>query len=249
MATISKINELSPHRNGWTIRVRVLKKWSEMIDGGGDILRFLLVDDHLHEGDWKIITGFTVELSPPGFRFAMNHHTIIFTGNTNLQRSWGVITDHYMSFKNFRSIMNGVYTSNYPIDLLGYLDGVGEIEVVTDHTFTLGDNMQTSRVTFTIKDLEGRTLECEARGVLGIQLYNKWWRHGGTETFITMSDWMVYTDRGTNEMKIKDAGGISRFEFNALYQDVYEFRAAYFNESDPTGIESDGSSVELDWSP
>ncbi|CAA7015019.1 unnamed protein product [Microthlaspi erraticum] len=154
MATISKINELSPHRNGWTIRVRVLKKWSEMIDGGGDILRFLLVDDHLHEGDWKIITGFTVELSPPGFRFAMNHHTIIFTGNTNLQRSWGVITDHYMSFKNFRSIMNGVYTSNYPIDLLGYLDGVGEIEVVTDHTFTLGDNMQTSRVTFTIKDLE-----------------------------------------------------------------------------------------------
>ncbi|CAA7040020.1 unnamed protein product [Microthlaspi erraticum] len=170
-------------------------------------------------------------------------------GNTNLQRSWGVITDHYMSFKNFRSIMNGVYTSNYPIDLLGYLDGVGEIEVVTDHTFTLGDNMQTSRVTFTIKDLEGRTLECEARGVLAIQLYNKWWRHGGTETFITMSDWMVYTDRGTNEMKIKDAGGISRFEFNALYQDVYEFRAAYFNESDPTRIESDGSSVELDWSP
>ncbi|CAA7061610.1 unnamed protein product [Microthlaspi erraticum] len=246
MATISKINELTPHRNDRRIRVKVLRKWSGMIDGGVDILCFLLVDDHggkipakvspgdglyenfdlsLHEEQWKIITGFTVELSPPGFRFAMNHHTIIFTGNTHLQSSWGVCAD-YMNFRNFTDIMNGDYTSNYPIDLLGYLDGVSVIEVVTDHTFTLGDDKETSRVTFTIKDLGGRTLECKAYGVLVIQLYEKLWRHGGTEIFITMSDWMVYKDRGTNEMKIKDAGGISRFEFNAICQDVYEFRAA-----------------------
>ncbi|CAA7029419.1 unnamed protein product [Microthlaspi erraticum] len=54
----------------------------------------------------------------------------------------------------------------------------------------------------------------------------------------TMSDWVVYMDRRTNEIKIKDAGGISRFEFNAPYQDVYDFSSAYFHDSD-------GSSVEI----
>ncbi|CAA7029420.1 unnamed protein product [Microthlaspi erraticum] len=121
MATISKISELTPHRNDWTIRVMVLKKWSEMVDGGGDILRFLLVDDYggkipaivgpgtnlyahfddvMHENKWKIITGFNVEFSPPGFRFAVNEQTIILTGETDLHNGYGVFRDHYMTSRD-----------------------------------------------------------------------------------------------------------------------------------------------------
>ncbi|CAA7047586.1 unnamed protein product [Microthlaspi erraticum] len=215
-----------------------------MKDGGGDILRFLLVDDHggkipaevsqddglyehfdylLHEEHWKIITGFTVQLSPPGFRFAQNHHSITFTENTDLQSSGGIIRDHYMNFKDYIGVMNGVYNSE--------LSTCG-LKNVKDHTFTLGNDKKTSRVKFWIKNLGGDTLECKAYGVLAIQLYDKWWRHGGNETFITMSDLKLYTDRRTNEIKIKDVGGLSRFQFTAPYQDVYEFSSAYFGSSD-----------------
>ncbi|CAA7020151.1 unnamed protein product [Microthlaspi erraticum] len=253
MANFTRIAELSPHRNDYIIRVKILKKWKEMIFGGGDILSFLLVDEHgekipakvspeiglnddfdfnLHEGHWMIISGFIVELTPPPSLFSENNHTIIFTEDTDLHVSTGVHQDHYMEFKDYTDIKNGVYNSHRPIDLIGYLDDVEEIRTVKDHNFRLAPGKKTSRVMFTIKGLDGVTLECKAYGVLADQLYDKWWYHGTTETFITMSDWMVYGEQRTGELKIKDAGGISRFEFNADYQDVYDFSAEYFNDSD-----------------
>ncbi|CAA7052652.1 unnamed protein product [Microthlaspi erraticum] len=93
----------------WIIRVKVLKKWTEMIDGGGEILRFQLVDEHdgkipakvsdedglydhfdmnVHEGHWKLISGFVVELTPPEELFSENQHTIVFTDNTPACSKW-----------------------------------------------------------------------------------------------------------------------------------------------------------------
>lgn len=43
----------------------------------------------------------------------------------------------------------------------------------------------------------GVIMECKAYGVLAVQLHEKWWKHGSTETFITMSDWMVYREQST----------------------------------------------------
>ncbi|CAA7059139.1 unnamed protein product, partial [Microthlaspi erraticum] len=175
-------------------------------------------DFNLHEGHWMIISGFIVELTPTPSLFSENNHTIIFTEDTDLHVSTGVHQDHYMEFKDYTSIKNGVYNSHHPI--------------VKDHNFRLAPAKKTSRVMFTIKGLDGVTLECKAYGVLADQLYDKWWYHDTTETFITMSDWMVYGEQRTGELKIKDAGGISRFEFNADYEDVYDFIAEYFNDSD-----------------
>ncbi|CAA7043568.1 unnamed protein product [Microthlaspi erraticum] len=173
MANISRVVELSPQRDDWIIRVKVLKKWTEMIDGGGEILRFQLVDEHdgkipakvssedglydhfdlnVHEGHWKLISGFVVQLTPPEELFSENQHTIVFTENTDLHAAIGIHQEHYMNFKDYTGIKNCVYNSHHPL--------------------------------------------------------------------------------GTGELKIKDAGGISRFQFNANYQDVYDFSAEYFNDSD-----------------
>ncbi|CAA7048992.1 unnamed protein product [Microthlaspi erraticum] len=215
MANISRVVELSPQRDDWIIRVKVLKKWTEMIDGGGEILRFQLVDEHdgkipakvssedglydhfdlnVHEGHWKLISGFVVQLTPPEELFSENQHTIVFTENTDSAcRNW--------------------YSSR----------GLYEFQGLHRH--------KELRVQLSSSSC-GVTMECKAYGVLAVQIHDKWWRHGSTETFITMSDWMVYLEQRTGELKIKDAGGISRFQFNANYQDVYDFSAEYFNDSD-----------------
>ncbi|CAA7062246.1 unnamed protein product [Microthlaspi erraticum] len=187
---------------------------------------------NVHEGHWKLISGFVVELTPPEELFSENQHTIVFTDNTDLHAASGIHQEHYMNFKDYTDIKNWVYNSHHPLDLIGYLDGVDELKVVKDQNFTLDNNKKTSRVMFTIKGLDGVTMECKAYGVLAVQIHDKWWRHGSTETFITMSDWMVYLEQRTGELKIKDARGISRFQFNANYQDVYDFSAEYFNDSD-----------------
>lgn len=70
---------------------------------------------NMHEGHWKIITGFVVELTPPPLLFSENDHTIIFTADTDLHAASGIHQDHYMKFKDYTDIKNGVYNSHYPI--------------------------------------------------------------------------------------------------------------------------------------
>ncbi|CAA7052596.1 unnamed protein product [Microthlaspi erraticum] len=96
---------------------------------------------NVHEGHWKLISGFVVELTPPEELFSENQHTIVFTDNTDLHAASGIHQEHYMNFKDYTDIKNWVYNSHHPL-------------VVKDHNFTLDNNKKTSRVMFTIKGLE-----------------------------------------------------------------------------------------------
>ncbi|CAA7059140.1 unnamed protein product [Microthlaspi erraticum] len=104
MANFTRLNVLTPNRSDWRVLVRVEKMWDTLEADVGEGLSFLFVDETgtkmhafveqsnqrkrfkrcLHEGEWKILTGFSVVMVNTEIRLTEARNKIALTSNTSV---------------------------------------------------------------------------------------------------------------------------------------------------------------------
>ncbi|XP_024015945.1 uncharacterized protein LOC112089197 [Eutrema salsugineum] len=207
MTTSNFVDELHAWRRDWKIRVKVLKRWNKPDRQGLPGLNFILVDENGcrinascgniafpyfyrvgTEGRWLELSKFG--LIPSKWknegRTTRHNYQIILTTGTEVSSLRPLTMDPFMKFVLFSEIYRILYALLYPVDLIGVMENVSDIETENNPD---GDTIQ--KITFTITDLEDVKLKCIAYGDFAADIKERTKGFTGLFAVSVLTDWSM----------------------------------------------------------
>ncbi|CAA7031813.1 unnamed protein product [Microthlaspi erraticum] len=243
MANFTRLNVLTPNRSDWRVLVRVEKMWDTLEADVGEGLSFLFVDEMgtkmhafveqsnqmkrfkrcLHEGEWNILTGFSVVMVNTEIRLTEARNKIALTSNTSVTPAED--SDAWI-----------------PLDIVPY-----DMEDVSIPRNPLNDDPKTTNtIDFTLQDNDGDQIQCRVKGALASKFKRFWLYYGKIETIVCLlTDWRVVED--ADPIHIESEEGISRFEFNPIGFDEVDHFTEIMCSSSQDSSEEDVEEMEFDY--
>ncbi|XP_024013174.1 uncharacterized protein LOC112087491 [Eutrema salsugineum] len=233
------VHELQSWEDGWTIKVKILKRWGAFDADGLRVMNFILFDENgcrisayvgnlnlsyfeyvLQEGNWVQLSKF--KLIPFKWEERTTRHVkqIILDGETKVSSIQPLTGDPFLRFVDFSRVYNKPYSHFYPVDLIGVLDHVDNMVTVV-----YPDDKSVPTLRFRIKDLENCTLNCVAHDDLAYEIEGKCKGPVGKSPFAicVLTDWLV--KKNIDEMTIENykEGLFSRFAIAPPLDEVKGF--------------------------
>ncbi|CAA7053992.1 unnamed protein product [Microthlaspi erraticum] len=273
MANFKKLDDVSPNKDDSSVLVRVSKMWDTLEADQGEGLSFLFVDNQgtkmqafveqanqmnrfkrcLHEGECKILTGFSVIMVDTEFRLTEARKKIALTSNTEVTPAADFDVFVHLDILPYEYVLD--YSSNvqssFTRDFLGFIYEVKITKLTEDDSIprnTLNDAPKiTNSIDFTLQDNEywgSNTLPC--KGALAAKFLRFWLYYGKTETIVCLlTDWRIL---GIDDpVHVGSEEGISTFEFNPIGIDEVDYFTDIMCSSDQDSEEVEEQEMEFDY--
>ncbi|CAA7032685.1 unnamed protein product [Microthlaspi erraticum] len=269
---LHQTQRLTPNRSDWRVLVRVEKMWDTLEADVGEGLSFLFVDETgtkmhafveqsnqrkrfkrcLHEGEWKILTGFSVVMVNTEIRLTEARNKIALTSNTSVtpaEDSDAWIPLDIVPYDYVSNFWNDERTS-FPRDFLGFILEVRETMLREDVSIPrnpLNDDPKTTNtIDFTLQDNDGDQIQCRVKGALASKFKRFWLYYGKIETIVCLlTDWRVLED--ADPAHIESEEGISRFEFNPIGFDEVDHFTEIMCSSSQDSSKEEVEEMEFDY--
>ncbi|CAA7054811.1 unnamed protein product [Microthlaspi erraticum] len=161
----------------------------------------------LHEGEWKILTGFSVVMVNTEIRLTEARNKIALTSNTSVTPAED--SDAWIPL----DIVPYDYVSNFWNDERTSFPR-GKMSLIPRNPLN-DDPKTTNTIDFTLQDNDGDQIQCRVKGALASKFKRFWLYYGKIETIVCLlTDWRVVED--ADPIHIESEEGISRFEFNPI---------------------------------
>ncbi|CAH2052840.1 unnamed protein product [Thlaspi arvense] len=218
------------------------KKWLTIDQDGVQSLHFVLIDergDKIHgyinwewmipyfdqkmqEGEWKKIYNFTVIRVSNLVRLTETDKELSFLENTEVKRTKFDSEDHFQNFKSFDTLFNLDVPLQLPVDVIGKVTHVEDLQLVHDDLFGPHSPKQICRLKFTMVNNDDEAIQCVAFGKLAEDFNQHWYCLDDVKAVCVLSDWRLRIVNGVEQLM--DDRGVSRFYFDLEIEEVFEFK-------------------------
>ncbi|CAA7047625.1 unnamed protein product [Microthlaspi erraticum] len=190
----------------------------------------------LHEGEWKILTGFSVVMVNTEIRLTEARNKIALTSNTSVtpaEDSDAWIPLDIVPYEYVSNFWNDERTS-FPRDVSIPRNPLND------------DPKTTNTIDFTLQDNDGDQIQCRVKGALASKFKRFWLYYGKIETIVCLlTDWRVLED--ADPAHIESEEGISRFEFNPIGFDEVDHFTEIMCSSSQDSSEEEVEEMEFDY--